>query len=389
MRQARVVGWCGVMCAVALVASGCCGACGEALEGAGKGAKKTVKKKGEPAAEVITYAAIKDRKSGPSDVKPSGRSGSTLKTKQGVIEGWAEEVERRGAVKVGGEASSCGGGESVGDLFKNAVLELDREAQKEVKLSVAEEAKLGDALAAKLREHKDFKGRVDTAKTAGWRAYLARVAQPLLAEAKRKKLTYHFHVIDAPVVNAFAIPGGHIYFFTGLLENQGGTWLRSEAELAGILAHEISHIDLGHVTAVYRYLKRFGVAGGPGEEVAQVAVALARHPFSSVQEDEADANAVRMMTWAQYSPGEFASMWERWAKAEAKVEASRRGEQGGKKDPIQEELEGLLRSHSPAKKRACNARVVGGEVLEQVRFDRFYVGETNYREQVWRGDEQH
>ncbi|NLA49797.1 MAG: M48 family metalloprotease, partial [Bacteroidales bacterium] len=60
----------------------------------------------------------------------------------------------------------------------------------------------------------------------------------------RPNLVYHIKVVDSPVVNAFAVPGGYIYFTRGILAQ-----LNSEAELMGVLAHEMGHITARHTVA--------------------------------------------------------------------------------------------------------------------------------------------
>ena len=241
---------------------------------------------------------------------------------------------------------------------------------------------LGDKIAKQLETHPKFQGKIDTPNTHRWRKYIARVAQPLLAEVKRKKIKYRFHVIDSPVVNAFAIPGGHIYFYTGLLENKGGTWLANEAQLAGILAHEISHIDLGHVIAVFQYLKRAGLTNPEGQKPATIAVALARHIFSSNQEDEADKNATKIMTLAQYDPAEFVAMWKQWGKNGS-------GKRKLPDSPIAQELLNLLQSHSAPKRRACNVNEHAAREVERRDFDRYYVGDTNFQKRKARVQKQY
>ncbi len=72
-------------------------------------------------------------------------------------------------------------------------------------------------------------------------AYIDRVGQRLVANSDRPKLKFTFTVIDSPDINAFATPGGFVYINRGLL-----AYLESEAELAGVLAHEIGHITARH-----------------------------------------------------------------------------------------------------------------------------------------------
>ncbi len=72
-------------------------------------------------------------------------------------------------------------------------------------------------------------------------AYVARVGEELAVVSHRKHLYYHFFVIDSPIVNAFALPGGYIYISRGIL-----AYMNSESELAGVLGHELGHVTARH-----------------------------------------------------------------------------------------------------------------------------------------------
>ncbi len=71
--------------------------------------------------------------------------------------------------------------------------------------------------------------------------YVNRVGQRLATSADRPDMTFTFTVIDSPDINAFATPGGYVYINRGLL-----AYLSSEAELAGVLGHEIAHVTARH-----------------------------------------------------------------------------------------------------------------------------------------------
>lgn len=72
-------------------------------------------------------------------------------------------------------------------------------------------------------------------------AYVQSVGERLAAVSHRDNLTYRFTVLDSPVINAFALPGGYIYITRGLM-----AYLNSEAELAAVLGHEIGHVTARH-----------------------------------------------------------------------------------------------------------------------------------------------
>src|SRR5215212_7626732 len=73
--------------------------------------------------------------------------------------------------------------------------------------------------------------------------YVNRIGQKLAANAGGPQFQYRFRVVNASDINAFALPGGYIYLNRGVLENA-----RNEGEVAGVIAHEISHVELRHGT---------------------------------------------------------------------------------------------------------------------------------------------
>lgn len=72
-------------------------------------------------------------------------------------------------------------------------------------------------------------------------AYVNGIGQSLARQSHRNKIRYTFTILEDPSVNAFALPGGYIYITTGLM-----AYLNSEAELAGVLGHEIGHVTARH-----------------------------------------------------------------------------------------------------------------------------------------------
>src|SRR3989442_15938224 len=84
-------------------------------------------------------------------------------------------------------------------------------------------------------------GAYDHARVA---AYVDSVGQRLAAGSHAPNLEWHFTLLDDPVVNAFAMPGGYIYITRGILAH-----LNSEAQLAAVLGHEIRHVTARHTAA--------------------------------------------------------------------------------------------------------------------------------------------
>jgi predicted Zn-dependent protease len=104
--------------------------------------------------------------------------------------------------------------------------------------------------------------------------YIQDVGLRLARTSERPNLPWHFAVIDEPAVNAFALPGGYIYLTRGILP-----FLDNEAELAGVLGHEIGHVTARH--AAQQYTK--ATTAGIGVTLLSIFVPEAR-PFQSITE---------------------------------------------------------------------------------------------------------
>lgn len=107
-------------------------------------------------------------------------------------------------------------------------------------MSEAQEIALGKEADGQIRQEM---GIVDN---PALQQYVDRIARPLAQQSERPNLPWTFTVVDAPAVNAFALPGGYIYVTRGILAH-----LNSEAELAGVLGHEIGHVTARHSAAQY------------------------------------------------------------------------------------------------------------------------------------------
>jgi predicted Zn-dependent protease len=70
---------------------------------------------------------------------------------------------------------------------------------------------------------------------------VARLGMQIARASERPALPWEFHVVDSPVVNAFALPGGWVYLTRGILAH-----MNSDAEMVGVLGHEIGHITARH-----------------------------------------------------------------------------------------------------------------------------------------------
>jgi predicted Zn-dependent protease len=154
-------------------------------------------------------------------------------------------------------------------------------------------------------------------------AYVQGVAESLTGHAPGERFPYQFHVVNLADVNAFALPGGVVFVTRGTLET-----VRDEGELAGVLAHEISHVGLRHGTSqmskayvAERGLWIFGtLLGGSVErpndagEVATSVGGLGLNTlflkFSRECETEADLAGARMLADAGYDPIEMSRFFD-------------------------------------------------------------------------------
>ena len=89
--------------------------------------------------------------------------------------------------------------------------------------------------------HQDVLKEYAALENPGLQAYVNGVGQRLAQQSHRPQLKWHFTVVDSPDVNAFALPGGYVYITRGLM-----AYLNSEAELAGVIGHEIGHVTARH-----------------------------------------------------------------------------------------------------------------------------------------------
>jgi predicted Zn-dependent protease len=159
--------------------------------------------------------------------------------------------------------------------------------------------------------------------------YISSVGMKLVPQAHRPDLPWTFTVVDEPAVNAFALPGGFIYITRGILP-----FLRNEAELAGVLGHEIGHVDARHSAEAYS--KQLGaglglaVAGifAPGTQplqgVAGAGLQVLFLKYGREAELEADGLGVGYESAAGWDPRGVPSMLNTLARLD-EADGTRRG----------------------------------------------------------------
>ncbi len=135
---------------------------------------------------------------------------------------------------------------------------------------------------------------------------------------RKKEVNYSLAVVKDETINAFALPAGYIFVHTGLL-----SYAKSDGELAGVLAHEIAHVDQRHsMKAISRTIGMSALLGlvvnksseKRKEEITKigmVAINLAQLGYSREAEYEADAYGVKFMKRAGYPKEEILNFWKR------------------------------------------------------------------------------
>ncbi len=144
-------------------------------------------------------------------------------------------------------------------------------------------------------------------------AYLNDFCQRLGKVSHRPQLSYRFKVVDASVVNAFAVPGGYVYFSRGIL-----AMLNNEAEVAGVMGHEIGHIAARHSAKQYSRAQLAQVGLGVGSLInvpvlsglAELGAGMLFLRFSRDNEREADDLGVEYASKAGYDSAQLANFFE-------------------------------------------------------------------------------
>lgn len=145
--------------------------------------------------------------------------------------------------------------------------------------------------------------------------YVNRIAQNLVRNSDAQ-VPFTIKVVEEDEINAYALPGGYFYVNTGLLLAAD-----NEAQLAGVMAHEIAHVAARHATKNATRSQIFNIAsiplvfvGGPAgyavRQAASVAVPMSFLKFSRNAEREADLLGLEYAYAAGYDPGEFVHFFE-------------------------------------------------------------------------------
>ena len=172
-------------------------------------------------------------------------------------------------------------------------------------LSIENEEKLGELFKDLITKqyHTSQDNGADTA--------LQLVAGRLLQALDSTKYVYHFSIIKSEEINAFTIPGGNIYVFSGLIK-----FCKTPEELAAVLSHEIGHAEKRHV--VQKLAKELSMAtvvailsGGDPSIVTKILQEIIGNSFGREQEEEADDFAIDLMETAHVDPINLALFFKR------------------------------------------------------------------------------
>ncbi len=137
-------------------------------------------------------------------------------------------------------------------------------------------------------------------------SYVNEIGQKMARQSERKDVTYRFTVLDSPIVNAFALPGGYVYITRGIL-----SIANNEAELAAVIGHEIGHVAARHQASRYSQgvLTQLGatvLSAAIGVPAASQAIGLGSNlymsSYSRGQESQSDQLGVRYLSRAGYDP---------------------------------------------------------------------------------------
>ena len=238
----------------------------------------------------------------------------------------------------------------LGDRLKqaqDAKAKVDKIA--DLRMSDADERKLGEEVSAKLRQEFGVYQDKEVAR------YVALVGQVLAQGSSRPGLDWQFIVLDTDGVNAFASPGGLVHITRGALG-----LIRNEAELAGVLGHEITHVTAKHTIRAIQKGKMVSLTadevGGSGGLTQSVVSKLAEAAYSNIinnkfdrnDEVESDKVGIGLASKAGYAPGALSDVLKRLED----------------RNKNQEQPNGMFASHPLIKDRVDNiAKVIRDDKL--------------------------
>jgi len=237
-------------------------------------------------------------------------------------------------------------------LVADTEQELTRMPVSFARMPDAEEIRIGDELA---RSYARGEEQENTPEDAIVEHYLTRVGSQLASHAHRI-LPYKFHYIPSSnFINAFALPGGHVYVGGGLV-----ALMDSEDELAAVIGHEIEHIDHYHCAdrvQQERALRKIPLGG-----LVAVPIEVFEAGYSKNQELEADREGTRLAVQAGYSASGAIHLFEAFERLHKEYQAQAKTPQEELSQVALQTLEGYFRSHPlPSERIAQMQKMIASE----------------------------
>jgi hypothetical protein len=237
------------------------------------------------------------------------------------------------------------------------------------KYKVADDVKLGQEAAAQVQKE------MPLLNDASVEEYVAGIGQRLVrvipAEYQHPEFRYTFRVVNQKEINAFALPGGPMFLNRGMIEAA-----RDEGEIAGVMAHEMSHVMLRHGTAQATKGEKFQIGAIAGQVLGAIVGGTAGSiiangsnlglstyfmKFSREYESQADILGVQLMARAGYNPQSMANMFKTLAAqgGGGPEFLSDHPNPGNREQRIQQEAKMLNATNNPSGNTAEFQRVQG------------------------------
>ncbi len=184
------------------------------------------------------------------------------------------------------------------------------------------------------QEHKKIVGQYGLYDDQNMQNYVSQVGKRVVKDTERPDVQYKFYLLDSPIVNAFALPGGYIYISRGLL-----ALANSESEMASVLAHEAGHITARHsaeryshsvVTSLGAMILSTAIGSSGASEALGVGSNLYLSSYSRGQENEADSLGIRYLSHSGYTTKAMSAFLKN-LNADKQLQAKLNGESG--RDP--------------------------------------------------------
>jgi predicted Zn-dependent protease len=238
------------------------------------------------------------------------------------------------------------GPQTVLGLIADTEHEMSRVPARLTRISDEQEIRIGDQMAERYLDQLQSTETTNDDRVV--QAYVERVGRRVSFFARRK-LPYRFHYIpDSNVINAFSLPGGHVFIGRGMLN-----LMTTEDELAAVLGHEIEHIDLYHCVErvqLQAHLRKLHMEDI--NDLVSIPIDLFKSGYNKDQELDADRAGTRLAMQASYSPEGAISMFRKFGKLCQEQESQTASTpEEGISQLAWETLKGYFQSHPPAQER--------------------------------------